>query len=58
MIKYLKIRYKFFLMALLGVAAIVFMSLLGQNILEDGLTRVQNVFNDSKKVQKIQKDIP
>ncbi len=56
MIKYLKIRYKFFLMALLGVAAIVFMSLLGQNILEDGLTRVQNVFNDSKKVQKIQKD--
>ncbi len=43
-------------MALLGVTAIVFMSLMGQNILEDGLMRVENVFKDSKKVQKIQKD--
>jgi signal transduction histidine kinase len=56
MIKYLKIRYKFFLMALLGVAAIVLMSLLAQNILEDGLTRVKDVFKDSKKVQTIQQD--
>ncbi len=54
MIKYLKIRYKFLLMALLGVTAIVLMSLLAQNILEDGLERVKDVFKDSKKVQNIQ----
>ncbi|MCF6172427.1 MAG: hypothetical protein L3J44_01345, partial [Campylobacteraceae bacterium] len=56
MIKYLKIRYKFLLMALLGVAAIILMSLLAQNILEDGLARVKDVFKDSKKVQNIQQD--
>ncbi len=56
MIKYLKIRYKFLLMALLGVAAIVLMSLLAQNILEDGLARVKDVFKDSKKVQNIQQN--
>ncbi len=54
MIKYLKIRYKFLLIALLGVAAIVLMSLLAQNILEDGLERVKDVFKDSKKVENIQ----
>ena len=54
MIKYLKIRYKFLLMALLGVMAIVLMSLLAQNILEDGLERVKDVFKDSKKVENIQ----
>ncbi|MFK5882283.1 MAG: ATP-binding protein [Sulfurospirillum sp.] len=54
MIKYLKIRYKFLLMALLGVTAIVLMSLLAQNILEDGLERVKDVFKDSKKVENIQ----
>jgi len=43
-------------MALLGVTAIVLMSLLAQNILEDGLSRVKNVFKDSKKVQNIQQD--
>ncbi len=56
MIKYLKIRYKFLLMALLGVTAIILMSLLAQNILEDGLDRVKDVFKDSKKVQNIQQD--
>ncbi len=54
MIKYLKIRYKFLLMALLGATAIILMSLLAQNILEDGLARVKDVFKDSKKVQNIQ----
>ncbi|NOX14962.1 MAG: HAMP domain-containing protein [Epsilonproteobacteria bacterium] len=54
MIKYLKIRYKFLIMALLGATAIVLMSLLAQNILEDGLARVKDVFKDSKKVQNIQ----
>jgi hypothetical protein len=34
-------------MALLGVTAIVLMSLLAQNILEDGLEKVKNVFKDS-----------
>ena len=56
MIKYLRIRYKFFVMAFLGVIAIVLMSLLAQNISEDGFTRVKNVFKDSKKVQNIQQD--
>ena len=56
MIKYLKIRYKFLLMALLGVTAIILMSLLAQNILENGLERVKDVFKDSKKVQNIQQD--
>jgi len=56
MIKYLRIRYKFFVMAFLGVKAIVLMSLLAQNISEDGYTRVKDVFKDSKKVQNIQQD--
>ncbi len=43
-------------MALLGVTAIILMSLLAQNILEDGLDRVKDVFKDSKKVQNIQQD--
>jgi len=56
MIKYLRIRYKFFVMASLGVVAIVLMSLLAQNISEDGFMRVKDVFKDSKKVQNIQQD--
>jgi methyl-accepting chemotaxis protein len=56
MIKYLRIRYKFFVMAFLGVIAIVLMSLLAQNISEDGFIRVKDVFKDSKKVQNIQQD--
>ncbi len=56
MIKYLRVRYKFFVMASLGVVAIVLMSLLAQNISEDGFQRVENVFKDSKKVQNIQQD--
>ncbi|WP_331774217.1 sensor histidine kinase [Sulfurospirillum sp. 1612] len=56
MINYLSIRYKFLLMAMLGVAAIVLMSLLAQNILEDGFQKVKEVFENSKKVQKIQQD--
>jgi len=56
MIKHLRIRYKFFVMASLGVVAIVLMSLLAQNISEDGFVRVKAVFKDSKKVQTIQQD--
>jgi len=56
MIKFLKIRYKFFIMASLGVVAIILMSLLAENILQDGFRRVENVFEDSKKVQNIQRD--
>lgn len=55
-IKYLKIRYKFLLMALLGISAIILMSFLAQNILENGLNRVKDVFKDSQKVQNIQQD--
>jgi len=43
-------------MALLGATAIVLMSLLAQNILEDGFSRVKDVFKDSQKVQNIQHD--
>ena len=43
-------------MALLGVMAIVLMSMLAQNILEDGLKRVEDVFKDSKKVENIQQN--
>lgn len=56
MIQYLRIRYKFFMMAALGVIAIVLMSLLAQNISKDGFKRLQDVFDDSKKVQHIQRD--
>lgn len=56
MIKYLRIRYKFLLMASIGVIAIVLMSILAQNISEDGYIRVKNVFEDSKKVQSIQQE--
>jgi len=56
MIKYLSIKYKFFVMASLGVVAIVLMSLLAQNISQDGFTRVKDVFEDSKKVQNIQQE--
>lgn len=43
-------------MASLGVVAIVLMSVLAQNISEDGFIRVKNVFEDSKKVQNIQQN--
>jgi signal transduction histidine kinase len=43
-------------MASLGVIAIVLMSILAQNISEDGFKRVTDVFDDSKKVQNIQQD--
>ena len=56
MIQYLRIRYKFFMMAALGVIAIVMMSLLAQNISRDGFGQLHNVFDDSKKVQYIQRD--
>ncbi|MDX1808843.1 MAG: HAMP domain-containing sensor histidine kinase [Sulfurospirillaceae bacterium] len=56
MIKYLRIRYKFLLLAVLGVAAIILMSLLTQNILEEGLKKVKEVFENSQKVQNIQQD--
>ncbi len=56
MIQYLRIRYKFFMMAGLGVIAIVLMSLLAQSISTDGFGRLNNVFDDSKKVEYIQRD--
>ncbi len=56
MIQYLRIRYKFFMMAALGVIAIVLMSLLAQSISKDGFGRLNNVFDDSKKVEYIQRD--
>ncbi len=54
MIKFLRIRYKFLLIALLGIVAIIFMSLLAQNILDGGLKNLKKVYYDSKKVQDIQ----
>lgn len=57
MIKYLRVRYKFFLMASLGVVAIVLMSILAKNISYDGFMRVKNVYEDSKKVQNIQQNL-
>lgn len=56
MIKYLRIRYKFFMMAALGMIAIVLMSVLAQSISRDGFQRLRDVFDDSKKVQHIQRD--
>jgi signal transduction histidine kinase len=44
-------------MASLGVIAIILMSILAKNISSDGLVRVENVFNDSKKVQNIQQNL-
>jgi signal transduction histidine kinase len=43
-------------MASLGVIAIVLMSILALNISQDGFKRVKDVFEDSKKVQNIQRD--
>lgn len=57
MIRYLRIRYKFFIMAALGVIAIVLMSLLAQRISEDGLFRLRAVFKDSQAVQIIQQEL-
>ena len=56
MIHYLRVRYKFFMMASLGVIAIVSMSFLAQSISKDGFQRLRDVFDDSKKVQHIQRD--
>jgi len=44
-------------MASLGVLAILLISLLSQNILENASRRVENVFNDAKKVQEIQQNL-
>ncbi len=54
MIKYLSMRYKFFLMASLGICAIVTLSFLAFDITEKGVLNVNNVFEGSKRVQTIQ----
>ncbi|MDD3342309.1 MAG: HAMP domain-containing sensor histidine kinase [Sulfurospirillaceae bacterium] len=54
MIKYLSMRYKFFVMASLGVLAIVTLSFLAFSITEKGVINVNKVFEDSKRVQNIQ----
>ena len=54
MIKYLPIRYKFFLMASLGICAIVMLSFLAFDITNKGVVNVNNVFEGSKRVQTIQ----
>lgn len=54
MIKYLTMRYKFLLMASLGVGAIVTLSFLAFDITEKGVLNVNKVFEDSKRVQTIQ----
>lgn len=54
MIKYLSMRYKFFVMASLGVLAIVTLSFLAFSITEEGVLNVNKVFEDSKRVQNIQ----
>ena len=54
MIKYLSMRYKFFVMASLGVLAIVTLSFLAFSITEKGVHNVNKVFEDSKSVQSIQ----
>ena len=54
MIKYLPIRYKFFLMASLGICAIVVLTFLAFDITSKGLVNVNNVFEGSKRVQTIQ----
>ena len=47
-------RYKFFVMASLGVLAIVTLSFLAFSITEKGVLNVNKVFEDSKRVQNIQ----
>ncbi|WNY98427.1 HAMP domain-containing sensor histidine kinase [Sulfurospirillum sp. 'SP'] len=54
MIKYLSMRYKFFLMASLGICAIVTLSFLAFDITNKGVVNVNNVFEGSKRVQTIQ----
>jgi len=49
MIHYLRVRYKFFMMASLGVIAIVSMSFLAQSISKDGFQRLRDVFDAQKK---------
>lgn len=56
MINYLSMRYKFLLMASLGVCSIVTLSLLSFDITNKGVTNVNNVFEGSKRVQKIQQN--
>ena len=47
-------RYKFLVMASLGVFAIITLSFLALNIIEKGVFNVNKVFEDSKRVQTIQ----
>ena len=47
-------RYKFFLMASLGICAIVTLSFLAFDITNKGVVNVNNVFEGSKRVQTIQ----
>ena len=47
-------RYKFLVMASLGVIAIVTLSFLTLNIIDKGVLNVNKVFEDSKRVQTIQ----
>lgn len=54
MIKYLSMRYKFLVMASLGVLAIVTLSFLAFSITESGVVNVNKMFEDSKRVQNIQ----
>ena len=54
MIKYLPIRYKFLLMASLGICAIVILSFLAFDITNKGVLNVNNVFEGSKRAQTIQ----
>ena len=54
MIKYLSMRYKFLVMASLGVLAIATLSFLAFDITEKGVFNVNKVFEDSKRVQTIQ----
>ncbi len=50
------IRKKFFTIALVGLASIIFMIFLATNTSKQGLQKLQNVFVDSQEVHKIEED--
>lgn len=54
MIRNLKIRYKFLLLAILGVSAILLILFLIQNILLDSLIRSKSMFDNVRKVEHLQ----
>lgn len=52
----IKIRYKFLLIATIGLIAIILMMLLAQNISKESIESLKNVFENSKRVEHIEQN--